>query len=75
MKNTHPLLTHELYKMIYHVYISTKARFTTQIELFLMNAMLKITEILEETLDVIIKGFRNIYFLTHKELVPLEAVY
>lgn len=75
MKNTHPLLTHELYKMIYHVYISTKTRFTTQIELFLMNTMLKITEILEETLDVIIKGFRNIYFLTHKELVPLEAVY
>lgn len=75
IKRRHPLLDYELFKMIYHVYICSKSRYSTQIELFLMNVMLHINTLLASILDNIIKGYRTLHFLTHKELVSNEHVF
>lgn len=73
--NRHPLLDYELFKMIFQVYISSHQTYTTHIELFLMNVMKELFIVLENTLNIIIKGHKTIYYLTHKELVSNEHSY
>ena len=71
----HPLFDYELFKLIYHVYIDTEKTYSTQIEIFLLEAMLEVKKILFKTLDIVGRGHSTVYYLTHKELVSSENVY
>ena len=71
----HPLFDYELFKLIYHVYIDTEKTYSTQIEIFLLEAMLEVQKIMFKTLDIVGRGHSTVYYLTHKELVSSENVY